>query len=523
MRSAHPIASRRNRATALLATGACLLAAAVGPAGAAAASTHTPAKATHVALAAATSSSLTVRTARARYARKYLLYVSSTKSDLYYDKLTHNRHSRWRHWAIASGPRITVRGLHYTTKPYWFRVRTINGRKSAYSSTIRSAGVRPGTPTSLRVRNVGGLSLTWSSGGVTGFVIKQATNASMTRNVRWWRIAGSTHQFTPYGIKPGTHYWFGVRGVNNATMGHYSNHAAGTTGAHEKNLRIMTYNVLMTQRDGQRMGSGTAAPWAKRVVGATALIKHASPDVLAVQEAGGWIGPNPGSRQVDTLLYHLGSGYGLAHTEVTWNERYTTGGYKRVYSYIIYKKSTMRTVSSGGHFALDPSSVADQHWAAYQQLRSIRTGATFLMVSTHLIAGHGAALDTRRGRETNVLVANTRRIANSLGVPAVYGGDFNSNPDPKSYHHDGPGSVMRAAHAVDARLVAQKHYNGWSSLNFLERTPHRYPIHAIDYVFASPGTSVYSWAVSVRLSRGRFVGTMPSDHNPVWSTVVVRY
>lgn len=512
-------------------TAALCVAGAVAPS-AGARQTYHPAKATHIRVATSTSSTMTVTTAKAAHASKYVLYVSTVRSDLYYANMTRNKHTSHRHTATASGPRITVRGLAYTTKTYWYRVRTINGSKSAYSSDILAGGVRPSTPTSLKATNVGGISLTWSAGSATGYLIKQATNSSFTTGVRYWRASGSTHQFTPYGIAAGKRYWFAVRSVNNGSSSGYSNHVSGVTSAHEQNLRFMTYNVLSNVHDGSKLAGHTIAPWSRRGPAVAATIKKYSPDVVAVQEAGNWVkGKAYKARQVDSLKNYLGSGYALAHTERTYPERkrndsycHDTDSYCRTYSYILYKKSTVRTVGNGGHFALDGGAASAQKFAAYQHLQSRSTGAHFLMVSAHLYPGNTHKLDLRREAETKNLVSKAKSVASHANLKIVYGGDFNSSVNTEYHNPDGPGLVMRSNHVVDSRLVAQKHYNAYSSVNnTLSTTPRPYPYNTIDYLWATAGISPYSWGVGIRTKHGKQYGTIPSDHHAVYSTMVIRH
>lgn len=82
---------------------------------------------------------------------------------------------------------------------------------------------------------------------------------------------------------------------------------------------------------------------------------------------------------------------------------------------------------------------------------------------------------------------------------------------------------MRTAHVADAHQVALARSNErYDSANQYLRTPPAYG-QSIDYVFVSPGIAVYSWRMIIALSRGRFVGTMASDHNPVYANVVIPY
>ena len=45
----------------------------------------------------------------------------------------------------------------------------------------------------------------------------------------------------------------------------------------------------------------------------------------------------------------------------------------------------------------------------------------------------------------------------------------------------------------------------------------------IDHVYAPAGVAVRRWELALTLSSGRFVGAIPSDHNPVVADVVLPY
>ena len=82
---------------------------------------------------------------------------------------------------------------------------------------------------------------------------------------------------------------------------------------------------------------------------------------------------------------------------------------------------------------------------------------------------------------------------------------------------------MQSAAIVDAERVAQtqrnKRYN--SSNLYLRRPPA--VDQSIDYVYAPPGVAVSARAVLLNLSRGQFVGVIPSDHNPVVARLYISY
>jgi endonuclease/exonuclease/phosphatase family metal-dependent hydrolase len=112
-------------------------------------------------------------------------------------------------------------------------------------------------------------------------------------------------------------------------------------------------------------------------------------------------------------------------------------------------------------------------------------------------------------------------VAARRGVPVVYVGDFNSD----QYRHsvNAPVDVMRRAHVADAFSVAQsRKFGRFNTANNYKRRPPHNRAH-IDYVFAPQGVAVHSWRIELRLRHGKFVGTIPSDHNPVVCTLGVPY
>jgi endonuclease/exonuclease/phosphatase family metal-dependent hydrolase len=291
-----------------------------------------------------------------------------------------------------------------------------------------------------------------------------------------------------------------------------STHAA--TVRAEQPIRVMTYNILELSRDGDHEGSGIVAPWSERKAAAARLIKDANPDVVAVQEGSDWVGRPRGVRQVGSLRAALGGVYALAHTEISPEEPH----YFRTGVYILYKKAEYRAYGRGWHWAL-----GNHRWAAYQLLRNRMTGARFLFVSTHLLKGNGAANDRQREAETNVLITKARRYAARHGrVPVIYAGDFNSDSD-RRHAFNGPAIAMRDANITDTFNAAHGRVLGrYNSANQYERRPPKAGDH-IDYVFASPGVVVRSWRLVMRLSDGRLLGVIPSDHNPVVTNLEFAY
>jgi endonuclease/exonuclease/phosphatase family metal-dependent hydrolase len=473
-----------------------------------------PTTPTGIRVTAVASSTFTVGLKPSTNARSYRLYVSTLKSDLFYRNLVDGIASPARRVYFASTPSLRATGLSYTTNPYYYRVEALNGTRRSYAADIPSLGLRPAVPTGLAVH---GSYLLWSAGRATGFTIEQATDPAMTANVHAHTIRGEAHQYTPYGVTPGSTYYFRVRAMNQSTPSAYTPAVTMTVPTQAQSVKVMTYNILKNTSDLTTESGNLIAPWSQRRLAAAALIKSVDPDVLGVQEGNNWVGTRPGTRQVDSLnseLVSSGASYAIAATEITYPNR----GWSRTGDYILYKTAVYRAYAAGGHF-----SIGDGRWGAYQPLENRATGARFLFVCTHLIAGSGRTADLTREAEATRLVQQTSAKAATLGVPVVYAGDFNSNQVTKQHPVDGPGIVMRGAHLNDARMISPiRHLEQYDSMNQYRRRPFTYYIY-IDYVFAGPGVAVTAWGSALHLSGGEFVGTIPSDHNAVYATLRYAY
>jgi endonuclease/exonuclease/phosphatase family metal-dependent hydrolase len=484
-------------ALAVLAGVACLTAAT--PADAA---TPWPTKPTGVRVVAISRTSFTVTTHRATHAARYAVVASRVKSDVYYVNLTRHRPNR----ATVTSTRrtITVRGLKYTTAPYFYRMQARNGSHLQVSS-IREVHLRPPRPTHLAVSRPGGLSLTWSSAPATTFVVMQATDRYFRQNRRTYFLDGHATQFTPYGLSRGRTSYFRIRARSGPTVSAYSRSVSAVATAREQAVTVMTYNVSHKQFDGVRQGSGVVAPWSRRMPVVKTLIMRGNPDVISVQEANDWV-RRPTTRQIDTLARALRGSYALATTEKLPNPR--TG------NYILYKRASYAAYGAGGHWQL-----GHLRWAAYQVLRDKRTGARFLLVAVHLKNG-SPSMNNERALETRKLLADARRRAG--GLPIVYAGDFNSYTWP-GRTYDAPERLMRSAHVADALVVAQSRKNTrYSSYNGYFRVASTAG-GCIDHIFAEPGVALRIWSQLLDVRHGRFLGVIPSDHNPILAGITIPY
>lgn len=466
-------------------------------------------------VASVSATSFTIATNTSTNAVDYRMYVSSVKDDVFYANITANNKTSERRTVDSSKPSMTISGLAYMNKPYYYRIVAINGASQRYSD-IYSLGLRPATPTSL-VAHTGstGTYLTWNAGSATGFIIVQSSNAAQTSGVRYYSVRNQTHQFTPYGLTKGATYYYRVRADNNATPSSYTAGYATAKVTHSsQSVLAMTFNVLQLTSDGIHEGGQTVAPWSSRRPVAASLIKQSHPDVVAIQEAWPYTQAAVGPRQIDSLVSALGAPYKLARTEVPPPQ----SGYFRIGDYIVYNSSVVTPVGSGGSWQL-----GDSHYAAYQIMQYRVSGARFLFTSVHLLPTlYSSKYDTARENETKSLLRQGSAYAAAHHVPVIYAGDFNSDSS-ASHAFDGPAIPLAAANIASARWAAQSLSNtNYDTANQYLRTPPAYN-QSIDGVYAPGGTAIYSWREILNLTAGRFVGTMASDHNPLYVNLVIPY
>jgi endonuclease/exonuclease/phosphatase family metal-dependent hydrolase len=460
---------------------------------------------------AVTSSSVTVAASTSWGAGKFRILASTTRADLKISRLKNAKASSRTTQSV-----VTLSGLRYTTAPYYYRVQAKKGRKVTYSK-VRSVYLRPPTPT-LRVVNgeTSGLALVWSGPSASRYVVIQAEDPTMTEGRRAVSLDARLREYTPLDLVPGQQYWFQVQAYNGPTASLPSATAAATATAAGVTVRTMTYNLLRAQKDGLVASGNKIAPWSERKLAAAALIRRTDPDILTVQEASDWAGAVKGPRMVDDLRSTLGtSTWSLARTEVPPTE----AAYFRTGRYILYKTAVFSAVGEGGHWHL-----GNDRYAAYQILQHRSTGARVLVLSVHLEFGtYSRAKDVLRQEQTKVLLGKVRSYLANQPMPVLYLGDFNSHEGSKTHSFDGPGTVLRPAHMTDSDEVAPVTVNRTlNSANKYARLAPRGSAH-VDHVYVSPGVGVRRFEVVANLTGGRFVGVIPSDHNPLAVDLVLPY
>lgn len=392
--------------------------------------------------------------------------------------------------------------------------------KVSAKATGRAAPLRANAPTSLRAASSpSGTYLTWQSPVANGFVIEQATDRTFRQGVRTYRTRGPVKTFTPLGLADGTKYYFRVRGVKAGRKSASSKTLSTTVNTRESPLRVLAYNSLDASFDGERHPGGVSAPFSQRRAGQLALLKQSNADVMGIEEGSSCIKKIKGEPcylQIQSLERGLQSRYKLDDTDAS-----SVGLDRYSGNYFLYDPSVVAPVHAGGHWLIGPKNL--ERFAAYQVFRIKQTGAKFLFVDTHLLATAGSSGDEIRGAETKSMLSQATAYARRVGVkPIIYAGDFNSYRNEWEVR-DLTGDAMRAAGVPDGIDVAQKRTNAqYDSVNALYRTAKK-GHGSFDHIYAVGGIGVRTWAELLHLRHGKFVGTIPSDHNPVVSNVEIPY
>lgn len=476
------------------------------------------AKITGVKLTGATHTSLTVTVSG--HAQRYRVYVAQVHHQLIASNLRHDAHSSW-----SSSKTVTVTGLSYTTTPYFYRVVAKSGSRRAYSATYGPVGLKPSTPAGVTLAfPFGRDSLTWTGGKGTGYVVERAADPAFATGIRRYPLIGPDQQFTPPDVAAGAPNYFRVQAVNTGTLSNPSSTVSGSTSRGGSSLTVMTYNVREASLDGQPDGKNMGAHWDQRKDPAAALIRSGTPDVIAIEEGASFVDGSSTERQADSVVSALGSPYKLARTEIPPTEKH----YFRTGDYIIYNSNKLQADDPAGaypdrrYWDLGHSSLGHQHWAVYQVFTDLATNAKFVFVAFHLIQVNTdpSVDDAARQDQTESMIQQAQAFNAGANLPIIFAGDTNSASESK-HANDGPRVAMRGSQIDDSFDVAtSRHHTKYNSGNLFAPKPPAAGIY-LDAIFADPGVGVSSWDELLKLSGGKFVLPIPSDHNPVVSTLVI--
>lgn len=282
-------------------------------------------------------------------------------------------------------------------------------------------------------------------------------------------------------------------------------------------LKVASFNIKCASCKGKGEKS-----WAQRKAAVVQTILSQTPDVLGLQEASQ--GRLHGRRvaQYQDLVNGLGAPYA-----VTVNRN--IGGGAGVDDRIVYNTETVQLLRTG---VVTLPKGGKRRYMAWATFRQLSTGKKFLFADTHLEPGKGKK--AVRISETKAVISALRRLAAGNDLPTILVGDFNmykwmGGDGYKPYEMltsagflDPLGNTYRSHSAASTAFVEKRINTNYSTFNDFRRKAPRFSYDngtQLDFIFVTK-MRVSEWETVVDVDgSGRFIGTIPSDHNMVRATV----
>jgi endonuclease/exonuclease/phosphatase family metal-dependent hydrolase len=264
-------------------------------------------------------------------------------------------------------------------------------------------------------------------------------------------------------------------------------------------LTVGSYNVLK---------AANKKSWVKRRGPVAKTILGEDPDVMGLQEATPVHVPG-GLRQFQDVRRLLGSNWALT----------TSPGE----AHIVYNTDRLTLISQGYDVLEGSNTRGVQRYAPWGVFEQKSTTKRFLFMNTHFLPQNGAHAKALRASAARQMVATINKV-NVDNLPVVIVGDFNSGGN-----RDSSNAVYRTftADYIDPLVntgklgdAEQRIRTYLKTVNKFKRTaPRDTTAPMIDQIFVS-SMRVAEYEVVAKLdSAGRFVGTIPSDHNMIRATV----
>lgn len=294
------------------------------------------------------------------------------------------------------------------------------------------------------------------------------------------RLTKGGTAFATNALEPETTYWLRVRAVGEAGVSDFGPATKVITPPDASEFTVGSWNIC----------SEACSGYGGRVGGQAAQVHAAEIDIMTLQEAGGErVGPT-------TRAAFSGGPRGLVPAEGGGNSRY-----------ILYSPDKFEQLG-GGRWSLGHG-----RWATWARFEDLRTERPFVVVSVHLLNGHGKTGE--RASEMRSLMGSLASV-NPQGDPVVLAGDFNSGT-----HRSGDtvGPIVRAAEYRDTVEVAEETQN--AQVNTGSRRGDQAIMSAdhVDHIYVSADWEVPAWRQWASLSGTTYVGTWLSDHNMIGATL----
>ena len=453
----------------------------------------------------------------------------------------------------TSGPSVEITKLK-AKKTYYVTVQAITSAGQAQSpasvklkikTKSKSSANTHLAPVGLAVGKVGAesVSLTWNSRGKgLRYRVSLSTSTSFSE-ARYYYVNGTST--TIPNLIDGARYNARIGVVSktiNSSLGDESVSVSFSTpelpvsGA-PATIKVGSYNV-----GSQSVTKGGS--WADRRQAVVNTVLSQKPDVIGFQEASqGKLGGKDLS-QAEDLVNRLGKPYALANT-ARYNCKNATSPHKCVSQYqgasnsqkIVYNTTKLTLLDQGSkRTSSSKTKMTEYRYVEWAIFRHKETGKKFFFANVHLDPGKTSAVIAMQKKQMREIL-NVIEDKNP-GLPSYVVGDFNSHKwtDPSNAPYDmmvdagyiDPlGNTYKSSKEAPDAIVRKRVNTHYSSINNWERTA---PVKKdwingiyIDYVWVSKGIEVPVWETVVDVdSSGEFRGRIPSDHNMLSATTVLR-
>ena len=365
----------------------------------------------------------------------------------------------------------------------YFRVDAYRGDEIA-SSRTGTFNLLPTKITKLKVtrKSTVGVKLTWAPvENARQYDVFLASDKGFSKNTKSARTISGARSFITDKLSPKTKYFVKIRPVNGSVLGAFTTPLAFTTASPATTFAVGTWNVCSEKCSG----------YAGRARIGAQLFNDNGIDIFGLQESGG--------KRVGVTTNAIWSGGKRGFVRATGDAEAR---------YIFYRPA-MFTQISGGFFP-----VGDGRHATWAHMRTKESKRDFFYVDLHLENGHGS--DGKRAAEMRVLMSRMAQL-NDGGLPIIYAGDFNSGIHRSA---DSPGVMMRGNGMVDSvdattsdPVNADINSGHTFSTNVLRSGDY------VDHIFVSSDIDVLNWEQLVRISGGRYITPIVSDHNALKAVV----
>lgn len=471
-------------------------------------------------------------------------------------------------YQIAYSTSSTMKGakLVTTTEPY-VELTRLKANKT-YHLTVRvvsSDGVQALSPASARLKvkttsksaahtylapsglaatpQTDRLSLSWTSrGNGLRYRVSVATNSSFT-GAEHHEVKGTSA--TVNGLLDGTTYYVRVRVVSSKGKMRSAESPAVKVRTTPYPVTGDSTTVVVASYNVGAKSITTGGSWEARRAAVVETVLGQRPDVIGLQEASQGKLSGQNLTQAEDLVNRLGPPYTLANS-ARYNCKNPTTPHKCVAKYqgaansqkIAYNSEKLTLLQQGSKKTSSAKTRMEEHryveWAIF---RDKQTGRKFFFVNVHLDPGSTKAARAMRRKQVGQIL-DLIKAKNPAGLPSYVVGDFNSHkwsePTNEAYDQmvkagyvDPLGNTYKSTTDAPRAIVRQRINTEYSSHNNWERVARVKPgwVNGIylDYIWTSAGTEVPEWETVVRVDQaGRFVGRIPSDHNMLRATTVLR-